>query len=110
MSTAKKTTVKTAKQPTVKTAAKAPRDTLNLRIQTAERNLIDRAAAASGKTRTDFILEAARKAAENELLDRAMMSVGAEAYAEFQRRLDAPAQPNERLRRTMQTPQPWTAD
>jgi uncharacterized protein (DUF1778 family) len=103
-------TAKTAKPPSTKTAAKAPRDTLNLRIQIAERNLIDRAAAASGKTGTDFILEAARKAAENELLDRAMMAVGAEAFAEFQRRLDAPAQPNDRLRRTMQTPQPWAAD
>ena len=83
------------------------RDTLNIRIPAAERNLIDRAAASSGKTRTDFILEAARRAAEETLLDRAMLSVGPEAYAEFLARLDAPPQPNERLRRTMKARAPW---
>ena len=49
----------------------------------------------------------ARRAAEETLLDRAVSSVSPEAYAEFVRRLDAPAQPNERLRKTMQAPTPW---
>ena len=90
-------------------ATEAPRrDTLNLRIPPEERNLIDRAAEAAGKTRTDFILSAARRAAEDTLLDRAILSVTPEAYAEFLARLDAPAQPNERLRATMQTPAPWS--
>ncbi len=89
-------------------ASDAPRrDTLNLRIPAEERNLIDRAAEAAGKTRTDFILSAARRAAEETLLDRAILSVTPEAYAEFLTRLDAPAQPNERLRKTMQSPAPW---
>ncbi len=83
------------------------RDTLNLRIPASERNLIDRAALCAGKTRTDFILEAARRAAEEALLDRAIFSVGADAYAEFLVRLEAPAQPNDRLRRTMQIEPPW---
>lgn len=83
------------------------RDTLNLRIPAAERNLIDRAALSAGKTRTDFILGAARRAAEEALLDRAILSVSPAAYAEFLVRLDAPAQPNERLRHTMQTKTPW---
>lgn len=86
---------------------KPPRDTLNLRIPPAERNLIDRAAESAGKTRTDFILEAARRAAEETLLDRALMVVSPEAYDEFLKRLDQPAQANERLRRTMQTKKPW---
>jgi uncharacterized protein (DUF1778 family) len=51
------------------------RETLNLRISAEARNMIDRAAAAKGETRTDC--------------------------------LDAPAQPNERLRKTMQAAQPW---
>ena len=84
-----------------------PRDTLNLRIDSAERNLIDRAAASMGTTRTDFILRAARRAAEDTLLDRALMSVTPEAYAAFLARLDAPPQANERLRKTMQAPTPW---
>ena len=86
---------------------KPQRDTLNLRIAVAERNLIDCAAGSVGKTRTDFILDAARRAAEDTLLDRALLSVGAKAYAEFIKRLDAPAQPNKRLRSTMQAKAPW---
>ncbi len=88
-------------------SARPRRDTLNLRIPPAERNLIDRAAESLGKTRTAFILEVARRAAEDTLLDRALFSVGADAYAEFIKRLEAPAQPNQRLIRTMQLTPPW---
>jgi uncharacterized protein (DUF1778 family) len=86
---------------------KPVRDTLNLRIPAAARNLIDRAASSTGRTRTDFILEAARRAAEDALLDRALVSVSPEAYAEFLKRLDGPAQPNEQLRKSMQIVPPW---
>lgn len=86
-----------------------PRETLNLRIPAAERNLIDRAAASLGKTRTDFILEAARRAAEDSLLERALLMVSPEAFAEFMERLDQPTQPNARLRKTMQSKAPWQA-
>ena len=72
------------------------------------RNLIDRAAEAMGVTLTDFILGAARRAAEDALLDRAVISVSSEAYAAFLAKLDAPPQPNARLVKTMQTPPPWT--
>jgi uncharacterized protein (DUF1778 family) len=88
-------------------ATLAKRDTLNIRIKPAERSLIDQAAQSVGKNRTDFILDAARRAAEEALLDRTVVSVTPEAYAAFLARLDAPPQPNERLRRTMQTPAPW---
>lgn len=83
------------------------RDTLNLRIRPEERGLIDRAATLTGKTRTDFVLEAARRAAEDALLDRAVFAVSPDAYAAFLARLDAPPRPNERLRRTMRTAAPW---
>ena len=56
---------------TTASTTKTRRNTLNLRIPPAERNLIDCAAESAGKTRTDFILEAARRAAEEALLDRA---------------------------------------
>lgn len=85
----------------------AVRSTLNLRIKPEERNLIDMAANIQGKNRTDFILEAARRAAEETLLDQTIFWVSSEAYAEFLALLDAPPQPNERLRKTMQTPAPW---
>ena len=45
----------------------AKRQTLNIRIQPKVRSLIDRAAALAGKNRTDFVLDAARHAAEDTL-------------------------------------------
>jgi len=83
------------------------RDTLNIRIKPDLRGLIDRAAKLSGKNRTDFVLDAARHAAEDALLDRTVFAVDPKAYAEFVARLDAPPRPNTRLRRSLQTPAPW---
>ncbi|CAD0314467.1 DUF1778 domain-containing protein [Xanthomonas hortorum] len=83
------------------------RETLNLRIKPEERSLIDRAAKARGKNRTDFVLDAARSAAEEALLDQTLIAASPDAYAAFLARLDMPPQPNARLRKTMQTPAPW---
>jgi uncharacterized protein (DUF1778 family) len=91
----------------LKTPTAPRRDTLNLRIKPADRGLIDRAATLTGKTRTDFVLEAARRAAEEALLDRTVFAVSPEAHAAFLARLDETPKPNERLRRTMQTVPPW---
>jgi uncharacterized protein (DUF1778 family) len=83
------------------------RQSLNLRIKPEERGLIDRAAKTLGKTRTDFVLDAARRAAEDALLDRTVLTVSPKAYAEFLARLDASPKPNERLQQTMKTSAPW---
>jgi uncharacterized protein (DUF1778 family) len=83
------------------------RETLNLRVKAEDRNLIDRAARLLGKSRTDFLLEAARRAAEDALLDQTLFKVSPKAYADFVARLDAPPAPNEALRRMMTTPAPW---
>jgi uncharacterized protein (DUF1778 family) len=88
-------------------SAPSKRETLNIRIRPEERSLIDRAAKVRGKNRTDFVLEAARSAAEEALLDQAIIAAGPQAYAAFLARLDMPPRPNERLRKTMQTAAPW---
>ena len=93
--------------PTAHTITPAERETLNLRIKPEERSLIDRAAKARGKNRTDFVLDAARAAAEEVLLDPAIVTASPEAYAAFLARLDMAPQPSDRLRKTMQTPAPW---
>ncbi|WP_267381541.1 MULTISPECIES: DUF1778 domain-containing protein [unclassified Sphingomonas] len=92
--------------PTPATAS-PKRDTLNIRIKPEERNLIDRAASVRGKTRTDFVLEAARLAAEEVVLDQRLIAVDPDAYASFLARLDLPPQPNDRLLETMRTSPPW---
>jgi len=83
------------------------REALNIRIKPEVRGLIDRAAELAGKNRTDFVLDAARRAAEQTILDRTVFAVSPKAYREFLSRLDAPPQPNERLRRSMRMPAPW---
>ncbi len=83
------------------------REALNLRIKPQVRELIDRAAELAGKNRTDFVLDAARRAAEDILLDRTVFAVSPDAYRQFLARLDGSPEPNPRLRKTMQTRAPW---
>jgi uncharacterized protein (DUF1778 family) len=85
----------------------ASRDTLNMRIKPEDRSLFDWAAKAQGKTRTEFILEAARKAAEDALLDRSLVRVDPDAYAAFLDRPDKPLEPSDRLKQTMRSKAPW---
>ena len=87
--------------------AATKRQALNIRIQPQVREMIDRAAQLAGKNRTDFVLDAARRAAEETLLDRTVFTVSPKAHREFLARLDAPPRPNKRLRKSMQTPAPW---
>jgi len=84
--------------------AAAKRSTLNVRIKPEVRGLIDRAAELVGKNRTDFVLDAARQAAEEALLDRTVWTVSPKAYAEFLARLDAPPRPNRRLQKNHADP------
>jgi len=83
------------------------RDTLNFRVKPADRTLIDRAAHLLGKSRTDFMLEAARKAAQDAVLDQTLFQVDKKTFDAFVARLDAPPAPNDKLRRTMTAPTPW---
>ena len=55
------------------TAAK--RETLNVRVKSEDRNLIDRASRLLGKSRTEFLLESARRAAQDALLDQTLFRV-----------------------------------
>ena len=94
----------------MRTATEAKRETLNIRIKPEVRDLIDRAAKSRGKNRTDFILDSARLAAEDTLLDQVIMAVSPQAFEQFQARLDMPPNANEHLRKTMLTPAPWARE
>jgi uncharacterized protein (DUF1778 family) len=83
------------------------RSMINIRIKPLERDLIDQAAALQGKSRSEFMLEASRRAAEEALLDRTLLRVDEETYTRFVALLDAPPRPNAQLRRLMQTKAPW---
>jgi len=87
--------------------AATPRLSWNLRVTPDDQALIDRAVRSSGLTRTDFVLQAARNAARELLVQQAWQAVSPEHFDQFLRQLDAPPSPTDRLQRTMTAPRPW---
>jgi len=59
------------------------------------------------RDKTDLQQEIDRAAAQDALLNRTIFAISLKAYAEFLARVDAPPEPNERLKRSLQTPAPW---
>ena len=88
------------------TAEGSRKSLVNLRVSARDRDLIDRAAAL-GKNRSGFMLDATRQAAEDALLDRVLFRLGSERHAAFVALLDAPPSPNRELARLLSTPAPW---
>jgi uncharacterized protein (DUF1778 family) len=80
---------------------------INLRTSEARRALIDRAAEALGKDRTEFMLEAATREAQSVLLDRRFFQVDAVAFRRFAEALDSPPEDNPRLRKLFARRAPW---
>lgn len=92
----------------IQTPDRATRDVnINLRASREQRSLIDRAAEALGKSRSDFMLEAARQEAESVLLDQRYFALDAETFKTFTDALDAAPADNPRLRRLLTTKAPW---
>lgn len=81
--------------------------TVNLRASRAWRDLIDDAAALSEKSRTDFILEATRRRAEDVLLDRRLFLLDPRGYRAFVEALDRAPEPTPALRDLMRGKDPW---
>ena len=82
---------------------------VNLRVRDDVRALIDRAAGVQGRSRSDFMIEASRRAAEEALLDQTLFVVSPETYQSVLDQLDAPPKANAELRRLMRTLAPWDA-
>jgi uncharacterized protein (DUF1778 family) len=91
-----------------RTKEREPRDVaINLRANQRQRALIDRAAAALGKNRSDFMLEVACREADAVLLDRRFFLLDEKAYRRFTTALDKPPADNPRLRRLLASSAPW---
>lgn len=80
---------------------------INLRTDEARRALIDRAAEALGKDRTEFMLDAATREAQSVLLDRRFFQLDEAAFRRFTEMLDAPPTANPRLRRLLKKRASW---
>jgi uncharacterized protein (DUF1778 family) len=80
---------------------------INLRVSTVTRELIDTAAAAVGKTRTEFMLESARQHAIDVLLDQRLFHLSPEQHDAFMEALNNPPKPNAALKKLMSGKSPW---
>lgn len=56
---------------------------------------------------TNRAMHTMREASENVLLDQRLFCVQAAAFDAFEAALDAPPEPDGRLRRTLTAPAPW---
>src|SRR5437868_1194353 len=88
----------------------ASRDvTINLRANRKQRALIDRAAEALGKNRSDFMLEVACREADAVLLDQRLFLLDEKAYRRFNDALDGRPTVPLGLRRLLASRPPWEA-
>jgi uncharacterized protein (DUF1778 family) len=81
---------------------------MELRTTAQERELIDRAAAASGTDLTDFVITHASEAARRLLADRDRFHLDASTLKEWEDVNARPARDLPGLRRLMQRPSPFT--
>jgi uncharacterized protein (DUF1778 family) len=82
-------------------------ETINLRASHKQKALIDRAAEALGRSRSDFMLDTACREAQAVLLDRRYLVLSEEAFRRFTAMLDKPPKDNLKLRRLLETRPPW---
>jgi len=96
------------------TTSRTPRDetqrrdvNINLRAPAPVRELIDRAARLVGKSRSEFMLESARRHAEDVLLDQRFFMLDEQRYAALLDVLSAPAKPAAELKKLLARKSPW---
>ncbi|HET9679819.1 MAG TPA: DUF1778 domain-containing protein [Gammaproteobacteria bacterium] len=80
---------------------------LGLRATVEQESVLRRAAEASHKSLTNFILDSACMAAEQTLLDQRLFMVNGAKYRDMMALLDQPEQPNEGLRDLFSRKAPW---
>lgn len=88
-------------------AATDTKSSINLRIETGTRQLIDDAAAILGKTRTEFMIESARRQAVDVLLDQRLFVLDPERYDAFMQALDNPPAPGPKLKSLLRRTPAW---
>lgn len=80
---------------------------INLRIEAGTRQLIDDAAAVLGKTRTEFMIESARRQAIDVLLDQRLFELDTKRYDAFLHALDNPPAPGPKLKSLLRRVPAW---
>ncbi|RWB78893.1 MAG: DUF1778 domain-containing protein [Mesorhizobium sp.] len=82
---------------------------ISMRLPEADVAMIDRAASLRGRSRTDFVRDAAVRAAEDVLMDNRLVRMSPDGFAEFMEILSAPAAPVPDMVELAKRPAPWEA-
>ena len=80
---------------------------LSMRLPPADVAIIDRAAKLRGRSRTDFVREAAVRAAEEVVLEQALMQMSPRGFAQFVAAIAKPGRPVKQLVRLFERQAPW---
>lgn len=80
---------------------------INLRIDAGVRQLIDEAATVLGKSRTEFMVESARREAIDVLLDQRLFALDPARFDAFADALENPPAPGPKLRALMGRVPAW---
>ena len=88
-------------------AAPDTKASINLRIDAGTRQLIDEAAQALGKTRTEFMVESSRSLAIDVILDQRLFLLDPARYDAFLQVLDNPPAPGPKLRKLVKRTPAW---
>ena len=88
-------------------AASETKTSINLRLASQTRALIDDAAAVLSKSRTEFMVETARREAMDVLLDQRFFTLNSEHFDSFIQALDNPPAPSAKLRALLKHVQAW---
>lgn len=97
----------TAKTVCEQATANESKGSINLRIDAGTRQLIDDAAAALGKTRTEFMLDSARARAIDVVLDQRLFVLEPDRYEAFVHALDNPPAPGPKLKSLLRRVPAW---
>ncbi len=84
-------------------------DIIQIRASAETKAILNRAAALRGQKLSEFMLESARRQAEEALLDQRVFFLEPQAYDAFLALLDAPAKPVPHLAELMRRKAPWDA-
>jgi uncharacterized protein (DUF1778 family) len=82
---------------------------ISMRLPEADVAMIDRAASLRGRSRTDFVRDAAVRAAEDVLMENRLIRMSPEGFAEFLEVLSGPAAPVAGIVEMVRRPAPWEA-
>lgn len=80
---------------------------ISMRLPEADVAMIDRAAGLRGRSRTDFVRDAAVRAAEDVLMETGLIRMSPDGFADFMAAVSAPAAPVPEVVEVVNRPAPW---